>query len=67
MDTGHCRSARIISDYGIAADGNVVSVALSSARMPMEEIKTVYLDYQSRTSKCKTGATAAGAALEKTE
>ncbi len=39
----------IISDYGIAADGNVVSVALFS-QVPMEEIKTVYLDYQSRTS-----------------
>lgn len=42
-------NARIISDYGIAADGNVVSVALFS-QVPIEEIKTVYLDYQSRTS-----------------
>jgi chorismate dehydratase len=41
--------ARIISDYGIASDGNVVSVALFS-RVPLEEVKTVYLDYQSRTS-----------------
>ena len=41
--------ARIISDYGIGADGNVVSVALFS-QVPMEGIKTVYLDYQSRTS-----------------
>jgi len=41
--------ANIISDYGIGADGNVVSVALFS-QVPMEEIKTVYLDYQSRTS-----------------
>lgn len=41
--------ARIISNYGIAADGNVVSVALFS-QVPMEEIETVYLDYQSRTS-----------------
>ena len=41
--------ARIISDYGIASDGNVVSVALFS-QVPMEEIATVYLDYQSRTS-----------------
>ncbi len=41
--------ANIISDYGIAADGNVVSVALFS-QVPMDEIKTVYLDYQSRTS-----------------
>ena len=41
--------ARVISDYGIATDGNVVSVALFS-QVPMEEIETVYLDYQSRTS-----------------
>lgn len=41
--------ARIISDYGIGANGNVVSVAIFS-RVPMEEIDTVYLDYQSRTS-----------------
>ena len=41
--------ASIISDYGIAADGNVVSVALFS-QVPVEDIQTVYLDYQSRTS-----------------
>ncbi len=41
--------AHIVSDYGIAADGNVVSVAIYS-QVPMEEIRTVYLDYQSRTS-----------------
>jgi chorismate dehydratase len=41
--------ARIVSDYGIASDGNVASVAIFS-QVPMEEIKTVYLDYQSRTS-----------------
>ena len=41
--------AQIVSDYGIAADGNVVSVAIFS-QVPMEEIETVYLDYQSRTS-----------------
>ena len=41
--------ARIISDYGIATDGNVVSVALFS-HVPMDEIEVVYLDYQSRTS-----------------
>lgn len=41
--------ARIISDYGIAADGNVVSVALFS-KVPLEQIRSVYLDYQSRTS-----------------
>ena len=42
-------NAQIVSDYGIASDGNVVSVALFS-QVPIEEIKTVYLDYQSRTS-----------------
>lgn len=41
--------ARIVGDYGIAADGNVASVAIFS-QVPMEEIETVYLDYQSRTS-----------------
>lgn len=43
------RDAHIISDYGIAADGNVVSVALFS-QVPVEAIDSVYLDYQSRTS-----------------
>jgi chorismate dehydratase len=42
-------NARVVSDYGIASDGNVVSVAIFS-HVPMEEIETVYLDYQSRTS-----------------
>lgn len=41
--------ANIVSDYGIATDGNVVSVAIFS-QVPIEEIETVYLDYQSRTS-----------------
>ncbi len=41
--------AHIVSDYGIGADGNVVSVAIFS-QVPMDEIETVYLDYQSRTS-----------------
>ena len=41
--------ARIVSDYGIAADGDVASVSIFS-QVPMEEIETVYLDYQSRTS-----------------
>ena len=41
--------ARIVSDYGIASDGNVASVAIFS-QVPMEEIKAVYLDYQSRSS-----------------
>lgn len=41
--------ARIVSDYGIGADGEVASVAIFS-HVPMEEIQKVYLDYQSRTS-----------------
>lgn len=41
--------AQIVSDYGIAADGEVASVCIFS-QVPVEEIKTVYLDYQSRTS-----------------
>ena len=39
----------VVGNYGIAAGDNVVSVAIFS-QVPMEEIKTVYLDYQSRTS-----------------
>lgn len=39
----------IISDYCIGADGEVASVGLFS-EVPLEEIKTVLLDYQSRTS-----------------
>ena len=41
--------ARIVSDYGIGAFGEVASVCIFS-HVPMEEITTVYLDYQSRTS-----------------
>lgn len=41
--------ARIVSDYGIAADGPVASVSVFSM-VPMEEIGSVLLDYQSRTS-----------------
>ena len=41
--------ARIVSDFGIAADGEVASVAIFS-QVPMEEITSVYLDYQSRSS-----------------
>jgi len=41
--------ARIVSNYGIAADGKVNSVCLYS-RVPLNEIHSVYLDYQSRTS-----------------
>ena len=43
------KGAHIVSDYGIATQGNVVSVAIFS-QVPMEDITTVYLDYQSRTS-----------------
>lgn len=39
----------IISDYCIASEGEVASVCLFS-EVPLEEIKTVLLDYQSRTS-----------------
>ena len=39
----------IISDYCISADGEVASVCLFS-EVPMHEIKTVLIDYQSRTS-----------------
>jgi chorismate dehydratase len=42
-------NARIISDYGIGADGKVASVCIFS-KVPMEQIEKVYLDYQSRTS-----------------
>jgi len=41
--------AEIVSDYGIASDGNVASVAIFS-QVPMEEIETLFLDYQSRSS-----------------
>jgi chorismate dehydratase len=40
--------AKIVSDYVIGADKAVASVCIS--QVPMEEITTVYLDYQSRTS-----------------
>ncbi|MGE5107010.1 MAG: menaquinone biosynthetic enzyme MqnA/MqnD family protein, partial [Sphingobacteriales bacterium] len=39
----------IVSDYCIGADGAVSSVGMFS-EVPVEEIKTVILDYQSRTS-----------------
>ena len=42
-------SYNIISDYCIGAEGEIASVALFS-EVPMNEIKKVYLDYQSRTS-----------------
>jgi chorismate dehydratase len=39
----------VISDYCIGADGNVDSVLLLS-QVPLHDIKTILLDYQSRTS-----------------
>lgn len=39
----------IVSDYGIACDGEVASVCLFSD-VPLQEIRKVLLDYQSRTS-----------------
>lgn len=41
--------ARIACDYGIAADGDVASVSIFS-QVPIEEVQSLYLDYQSRTS-----------------
>ncbi|MFZ9718791.1 MAG: MqnA/MqnD/SBP family protein, partial [Chitinophagaceae bacterium] len=38
-----------VGDYGIACDGEVASVALFS-NVPLEQIDTILLDYQSRTS-----------------
>ncbi|MCC7302129.1 MAG: menaquinone biosynthesis protein [Bacteroidia bacterium] len=43
------KDLRIISDLCIGADGPVGSVMLFS-RVPLDQIKTVYLDYHSRTS-----------------
>lgn len=40
---------QIVSPFCIGADGNVKTVCLFS-NVPLEEINTVYLDYQSRTS-----------------
>lgn len=40
---------QIVSKYVIGANGHVASVALFS-EVPMEQITTVYLDYQSKTS-----------------
>jgi len=42
-------SSHIISDYCIGTEGEIASVALFS-EVPMEEVKKIYLDYQSRTS-----------------
>lgn len=43
------KNAQIISDYCIGADGEVRTVCLYS-EVPLNEIKTILLDYQSRTS-----------------
>jgi len=43
------KSAHIISDYCIGADGAVNSVCLYAQR-PIHKLKRIYLDYQSRTS-----------------
>jgi chorismate dehydratase len=43
------KNAQIIGNYCIAADDAVASVGLYS-QVPVAEIKTVYLDFQSRTS-----------------
>ena len=43
---GECH---IVSEYCIGTNGEVASVAIFS-EVPMDEIETVYLDYQSRTS-----------------
>ena len=45
----HLKESYIISDYCIGADGPVASVCLFSD-VPIEEVKEVMLDYQSRTS-----------------
>ena len=45
----HLAEWHLVGDYGIGCDGPVASVCLFS-EVPMEEITTVYLDYQSRTS-----------------
>ncbi len=41
--------SRIITDYCIGCNGPVASVCIFS-NVPMEQVKRVYLDYQSRTS-----------------
>ena len=40
---------QIVSSYGIGTRGKVASVAIFS-HVPMEQIESIYLDYQSRTS-----------------
>lgn len=45
--------AEVISDYCIGANGEVASVCLFS-NVPIEEVQSVYLDYQSKTSVALT-------------
>lgn len=45
--------AEVISDYCIGATGEVASVCIFS-EVPIEEIQSIYLDYQSRTSVALT-------------
>jgi chorismate dehydratase len=49
IDVGLIPVAVIIGDYCIGTEGEIASVALFSD-VPMNEIKKVYFDYQSRTS-----------------
>jgi chorismate dehydratase len=46
---GSLKEYHIVSDYCISCDGEVVSVCLFSD-VPVEQIETILLDYQSRTS-----------------
>ena len=43
------KEKHLISSYGIGANGKIKSVILTTAT-PLNKIKTIYLDYQSRTS-----------------
>ena len=45
--------AEVISDYCIGATGEVASVCLFS-EVPIEEVQSIYLDYQSKTSVALT-------------
>lgn len=45
----HLKEHHIVSDYGICSDGPVASVCIFSD-VPIDQIETVLLDYQSRTS-----------------
>lgn len=47
--TTRLKEWHLVGDYGIGCDGAVASVCIFS-EVPMEEVETVLLDYQSRTS-----------------